>query len=271
MRAIITSHVTDALDLNSGYHQIPVAMEDRPKTAFRTKYGSYQFKVMPFGLTNAPATFQDWMNEMLRPHMDQFVVVFLDDILIYSKTKKEHREHVRVVLDCLKENKVYLNMKKCEFFRQSTTFLGFAGHILVFSSWHLLGFLHNETDFGIILVRRFPEAPGMVIYDHACDRSGNALKREPGYFAKTQVRIDRVHQPSHMGCHKGCNLILYSDNCLVLGAMGLHAIRVCKHEHSSLETISIEAKFRNQDCFLQYVRYFLYRQNMAKIEKLQQD
>ena len=114
-----------ALDLNSGYHQIPVAKKDRHKTAFRTRYGSYQFRVMPFGLTNAPATFQSWMNEMLKPHMDTFVVVFLDDILIFSKTKEEHKEHVRVVLDCLKKNKVYLNMKKCEFFRQSTKFLGF--------------------------------------------------------------------------------------------------------------------------------------------------
>eukprot|EP00889_Picochlorum_renovo_P005491 jgi/Picre1/32521/NNA_007867.t1 len=111
-----------ALDLNSGYHQIPVAKKDKHKTAFRTRYGSYQFRVMPFGLTNAPATFQAWMNEMLKPHMDAFVVVFLDDILIFSKTKEEHKEHVRTVLQCFKENKVYLNMKKCEFFRQSTNF-----------------------------------------------------------------------------------------------------------------------------------------------------
>lgn len=125
-----------------------------------------------------------------------------------------------------------------------------------------------------ILVRRFPEAPGMVIYDNACNLSRYALKREPGHFAKTQFRIDRVHQPGHVGCHEGYNLSSYPDNCSVLGgSMILFAMntQVCEQAHSSLEAISTQAKFMNQDHFLQYVRYFLYRQNMAKIQKIQEE
>ena len=125
-----------------------------------------------------------------------------------------------------------------------------------------------------ILVRRFPEAPGMVIYDNACNLSRYALKREPGHFAKTQFRIDRVHQPGHVGCHEGYNLTSYPDNCSVLGgSMNLSAMntQVCEQAHSSLEAISTQAKFMSQGNFLQYVRYFLYRQNLAKIQKIQEE
>ena len=124
-----------------------------------------------------------------------------------------------------------------------------------------------------MLLRRFPEAPGMVIYDNACNLSRYALKREPGFFAKTQFRIDRVHQPGHVGCHEGYNLSSYPDNCSVLGgSMNLDAMntQVCEQAHSSLEAISTQAKFMSQAHFLQYVRYFLYRHNKAKIQKLQE-
>lgn len=112
------------LDLRSGYHQVRIAAGDEHKTAFRTRYGHYEFLVMPFGLTNAPATFMHLMQDIFRPLLDKFVIVFLDDILIYSKNKKEHKEHVRQVLELLRKNKLYAKSSKCEFFQDKISFLG---------------------------------------------------------------------------------------------------------------------------------------------------
>jgi fructose-specific phosphotransferase system IIC component len=92
----------------SGYYQIRIIEEDVPKTAFRTPFGLYQFKFLTFGLTNAPATFQSVMNNMLRPYVGKFVVVYLDDILIFSKTAKEHLSHLRQVLQTLRENQFFM-------------------------------------------------------------------------------------------------------------------------------------------------------------------
>lgn len=113
------------IDLRSGYHQVRVKPEDVPKTAFRTRYGHYEFMVMPFGLCNAPATFQKSMNTVLGAYLDDFVVVYLDDILIFSKTKEEHEQHVRQVLQRLREAKVYAKISKCEFFLPTVEFVGF--------------------------------------------------------------------------------------------------------------------------------------------------
>ena len=118
------AQVFSKIDLRSGYHQLKVRDDDVPKIAFRTHYGHYEFLVMPFGLTNAPAAFMDLMNRVFKPQLDKFVVVFIDDILIYSRSKEEHEQHLRVVLQILREKRLYAKFKKCEFWLSSVSFLG---------------------------------------------------------------------------------------------------------------------------------------------------
>ncbi|GKC63776.1 putative reverse transcriptase domain-containing protein [Tanacetum coccineum] len=110
------SSVYSKIDLQTGYHQLRVQEEDISKTTFRTRYGHYQFQVMPFGLTNAPAVFMDLMNRVCRPHLDKFVIVFIDDILIYSKSKEEHEKHLKQILELLKKEGLYAKFFKCEFY-----------------------------------------------------------------------------------------------------------------------------------------------------------
>nr|GEV76700.1 retrotransposon protein, putative, Ty3-gypsy subclass [Tanacetum cinerariifolium] len=112
------------IDLRSGYHQLRVREEDIPKTAFRTRYGHYEFQVMPFGLTNAPAVFMDLMNRVCKPYLDKFVIVFIDDIVIYSKNKNEHEEHLTLILELLKKEELYAKFSKCEFWIPKVQFLG---------------------------------------------------------------------------------------------------------------------------------------------------
>ncbi|GAU42639.1 hypothetical protein TSUD_398440 [Trifolium subterraneum] len=112
------------IDLRSGYHQIRIRTSDVSKTAFRTRYGHYEFLVMPFGLTNAPAVFMDYMNRIFQPYLDKFVVIFIDDILIYSKDPQEHAEHLRIVLNILREKQLYAKFSKCEFWLSEVKFLG---------------------------------------------------------------------------------------------------------------------------------------------------
>uniref|UniRef100_UPI0035D035F9 reverse transcriptase family protein n=1 Tax=Bartonella sp. AC142YNZD TaxID=3243448 RepID=UPI0035D035F9 len=112
------------IDLRSGYHQLRIRAEDVAKTAFRTRYGHYEFLVMPFGLTNAPAAFMDLMNRIFSPYLDQFVVTFIDDILIYSRKKEEHKENLIIVLQTLREHQMFAKLSKCEFWLSEVRFLG---------------------------------------------------------------------------------------------------------------------------------------------------
>lgn len=118
------ARVFSKIDLHSGYHQLKVRKEDIEKTAFRTRYGHYEFIVMPFGVTNAPAAFMDLMNRVFKRYLDDFVIVFIDDILIYSESEEQHAEHLQIVLQTLKEHKLYAKFKKCEFWIDEVVFLG---------------------------------------------------------------------------------------------------------------------------------------------------
>ncbi|GBG88381.1 hypothetical protein CBR_g47080 [Chara braunii] len=112
------------IDLKSGYHQIAVRPEDQHKTAFQTRYGLYEFVVMPFGLCNAPGTFQHAMNRIFHDYLDKFIVVYLDDILIFSRTVEEHAEHLKIVLGLPRQHQYKVNLDKCEFGRAKILYLG---------------------------------------------------------------------------------------------------------------------------------------------------
>jgi hypothetical protein len=112
------------IDLRSGYHQVRINDEDISKTAFRTRYGHYEFTVVPFGLSNTPVVFMCLMNGVFRDYLDKFVIVFLDDILVYSKSEEEHDQHLRMVLQVLREHQLYAKLRKCSFYQRQIHYLG---------------------------------------------------------------------------------------------------------------------------------------------------
>ena len=118
------ARVYSKIDLRTGYHQLRVRETNIPKTTFRTQYRHFEFTVMPFRLANAPTTFMDLMHRVFQPYLDQFAVVFVDDILIYSQSEEEHEDHLRVVLQILRDHQLYAKFSKCEFWVIEVRFLG---------------------------------------------------------------------------------------------------------------------------------------------------
>src|SRR4051812_27879909 len=118
------SSVFSKMDLRLGYHQIKIRNEDIHKTTFTTRYGLYEYTVMSFGLTNAPATLSRLMNSIFMEYLDKFVVIYLDDILIYTNSEEEHAVHLRLVLMKLREHRLYAKLSKCEFWLPEETYLG---------------------------------------------------------------------------------------------------------------------------------------------------
>jgi hypothetical protein len=116
--------VFSKIDLRSGYHQLRIKEDDIPKTTFKMRFGHYEFIVLPFGLTNAPGVFMSLMNGVFREYLDKFIQVFIDDILIYSRMMEEHDEHLRLVLQCLREHKLYGKLSKCSFYQSKIHYLG---------------------------------------------------------------------------------------------------------------------------------------------------
>jgi hypothetical protein len=122
------ANIFSKIDLRSSYHQVRIKNEDINKKTFRSRYIHYEFVVIPFGLTNATTTFMLLMNSIFSEYFDRFMVVFIDDILVYSKTKEEHEEHLRIVLQALRKNKLYANFDKCDFYQKEIQYLG---HIIL--------------------------------------------------------------------------------------------------------------------------------------------
>jgi hypothetical protein len=121
---LVRAKVFSKIDLRSGYHQIKIRASDIPKTAFSTRYGLYEYLVMSFGLTNAPAYFMYLMNSIFMHELDKFVVVFIDDILVYSKNEAEHAKHMHKVLQRLREHRLYVKLSNCDFWLKEIKFLG---------------------------------------------------------------------------------------------------------------------------------------------------
>ncbi|GKE81206.1 putative reverse transcriptase domain-containing protein [Tanacetum coccineum] len=132
LNSLDTHHLR--IDLRLGYHQLREQEDDIPKTTFRTRYRHFEFMVMPFGLTNAPTVFMDLMNWVFKPYLDKFVIVFIDDILIYSKTKEDHEVHLKFVLELLKKERLYAKFSKCKFWSQEVHFLD---HVVYHNGIHV--------------------------------------------------------------------------------------------------------------------------------------
>ncbi|GJR69441.1 putative reverse transcriptase domain-containing protein [Tanacetum coccineum] len=142
------SSVYSKIDLRSGYHQLRVREEDIPKTEFRTRYGQYEFQVMPFGLTNALAVFMDLMNRVCKPYLDKFVIVFIDDILIYLKNKKEHEEHLKAILELIKKEELYAKFSKCVILMQNEKVIAYASRQLKI---HEKNYTTHDLELGAVV------------------------------------------------------------------------------------------------------------------------
>ena len=110
------------MDLRQGYYQLRILEKDISKTAFNSRYEHFEFAVMPFGLRNAPATFMDFMHRVFKAYLNQFIVVFIDDILVYSKTREEHDQHLRIILQILREHQLFVKFSKCKFWLKKVAF-----------------------------------------------------------------------------------------------------------------------------------------------------
>ncbi|WMV24866.1 hypothetical protein MTR67_018251, partial [Solanum verrucosum] len=146
--------VLSKTDLRSGYHQLRVREKDIPKSAFRTRYGHYDFLVIPFGLTNAPKVFTDLMNRVFKPYLDRFVVVFIDDILFFFKSSEDHDKHLQIILQILKEKELYAKLSKCEFWLDEVAFLG---HVI-----SIVGVKVDPSKIQAVVEWRPPKSPTEV-------------------------------------------------------------------------------------------------------------
>ncbi|GKA48469.1 putative reverse transcriptase domain-containing protein, partial [Tanacetum coccineum] len=211
------------IDLRSGYHQLRVREEDIPKTVFRTRYGHFEFTVMPFGLTNAPAIFMDLMNRVCKPYLDKFVIVFINDILIYSKSEEEHEVHLKTILDLLKKEKLYAKFSKCEFWLQEVQFLG---HVFNRDGIHVDLSKGDKKDEAFRIMKEklcnapvlaLPDGPDdFVVYCDASKQGFGCVLMQRGKVIAYTSRQLKTHEK------------IYTTHDLELGAV-VFALKIWRH------------------------------------------
>ncbi|GJR85509.1 putative reverse transcriptase domain-containing protein [Tanacetum coccineum] len=243
------------IDLRSGYHKMRVRNEDIPKTAFRTRYKHNEFEVMPFGLTNTPAVFINLMNYVCKPYLDKFVIVFIDDILIYSRNKEEHADHLRIILELLKKEKLYAKFSKCDFWISIVQFLR---HLIDSQGLHknkkYIWGKDQETAFQL-LKHKLCEAPilalpegndDFVVY---CDASLQGLGAVLMQREKVSAYASRQLKPHEEN---------YTTHDLELGAV-VFALKIWRHclygtkcnvftDHKSLQHILDQKELNMRQC-----------------------
>ncbi|GJR97409.1 putative reverse transcriptase domain-containing protein [Tanacetum coccineum] len=165
------------IDIRSDYHQLRVHGEDIPKTAFRTRYGHFEFTVMPFGLINAPSVFMDLMNRVCKPYLDKFIILFIDDILIYSKSMEEHEVHLKLVLELLKKEKLFVKFSKCEFWLQEVHFLG---HVVNSNGIHMY-----PSKIEAVKNWKVPKSPSGI----------RSFLRLAGYYRRFIINFSKIAKP----------------------------------------------------------------------------
>ncbi|KAJ1690806.1 hypothetical protein LUZ63_014961 [Rhynchospora breviuscula] len=212
------SSVYSKIDLRTGYHQLRIRPSDVEKTAFRSRYGHYEYLVMPFGLTNAPAAFMDLMNRVFRDLLDSFVVVFIDDILVYSRSYEEHTEHLRIVLNRLREHKLFAKFSKCEFWLEKVAFLGhvisgavvsvYLGKVQAITEWNQPKTVTEEKSFQE-LKNRLVSAPILImpipgkdfeVYTDASKSGLGCVLMQDGHviaYSSRQLRTHKENYPTH--------------------------------------------------------------------------
>ncbi|GJT61005.1 putative reverse transcriptase domain-containing protein [Tanacetum coccineum] len=198
------SSVYSKIKLRAGYHQLRVREEDIPKTAFRTRYGHYEFQVMPFGLTNSPAVFMDLMNWKCKSYLDKFLIVFIYNILIYSKSKEEHEKHLKLILKLLKKEELYAKFSKCEFWLPKVQFLG---HVIDSEGIHVdpAKIKEEESTFHLLkqqlcsaLILSLPEgSENFVVYCDSSHKGLGAVSMQKDKFIAYASRQLKIHEKNY--------------------------------------------------------------------------
>ncbi|GAU39931.1 hypothetical protein TSUD_275330 [Trifolium subterraneum] len=218
------------IDLRSGYHQIRIRTSDVSKTAFRTRYGHYEFLVMSFGLTNAPAIFMDYMNRIFQPYLDKFVVIFIDDILIYSKDPQKQAEHLRIVLNILREKQLYAKFSKCEFWLSEVKFLG---HVISQGGVSVDPF---KVEAIALPLTRLTRKGAAFVWDELCENSFNLLKQK---LTSAPVLVipdpDKKYVVYCDASNKGLGCVLMQE-----GAVVAYASRQLKPHEENYPTHDLE-------------------------------